>query len=208
MVYPYPRAVSTSHASSYRRYKVLVVTFVLVCSVYWFCARTRSQSLGFGSLNKNIIAATSSGSRNLASPKWSSSEYGNGRFRLMDAAAKVPAPSPPPARAEFTTTLVVASTSEDNTTWLYNSFSDWQKSVYVVDDSQANLTVPVNKGRESMVYLTYGYSLPGICAVNSLRLIILAISSTTTTICQTICFLYTRKDISGITTTPTTTGYP
>ncbi|KAL2220441.1 hypothetical protein M432DRAFT_638584 [Thermoascus aurantiacus ATCC 26904] len=51
--------------------------------------------------------------------------------------------------------LVVASTKSDNTSWLYEHFPDWHKSIYVVDDANAELTVEMNKGRESMVYLTY-----------------------------------------------------
>lgn len=49
--------------------------------------------------------------------------------------------------------LVVASQTKDNTTWLDGSFPDWEKSVYLTD-APSNLSVPVNKGRESMVYLT------------------------------------------------------
>lgn len=51
--------------------------------------------------------------------------------------------------------LVVASMTTDNTTWLFEFFPDWHKSIYVVDDKSAELTVEKNKGRESMVYLTY-----------------------------------------------------
>ncbi|KAL1999455.1 hypothetical protein VTN02DRAFT_4503 [Thermoascus thermophilus] len=51
--------------------------------------------------------------------------------------------------------LVVASMRSDNTSWLFEYFPDWHKSIYVVDDPDAELTVEVNKGRESMVYLTY-----------------------------------------------------
>lgn len=50
--------------------------------------------------------------------------------------------------------MVVASMKKDNTSWLFEHFPDWQKSVYVVDDGDAELTVGENKGRESMVYLT------------------------------------------------------
>lgn len=50
--------------------------------------------------------------------------------------------------------MVVASMQNDNTSWLFEHFPDWHKSVYVVDDESAPLTVEVNKGRESMVYLT------------------------------------------------------
>jgi len=50
--------------------------------------------------------------------------------------------------------MVVASMKKDNTSWLFEHFPDWHKSVYVVDDEDAELTVTENKGRESMVYLT------------------------------------------------------
>lgn len=50
--------------------------------------------------------------------------------------------------------MVVASMKTDDVSWLYQYFPDWHKSVYVVDDKKAPLTVKLNKGRESMVYLT------------------------------------------------------
>ncbi|KAJ5908680.1 hypothetical protein N7495_001362 [Penicillium taxi] len=51
--------------------------------------------------------------------------------------------------------LVVASMKNDDTSWLAQFFPDWSRSIYVVDDKSASLTVSRNKGRESMVYLTY-----------------------------------------------------
>jgi len=51
--------------------------------------------------------------------------------------------------------LVVASQSTDDTSWLDDVFLDWQKNIYVTNDPNARLTVPKNKGREGMVYLTY-----------------------------------------------------
>jgi hypothetical protein len=50
--------------------------------------------------------------------------------------------------------LVVASLSGDDTTWMSKRLPDWSVSRYIVDDHNAELTVPLNKGRESMVYLT------------------------------------------------------
>lgn len=64
-----------------------------------------------------------------------------------------------PARTQTSTTtesaltIVVASESGDDTTWL-EPFKDWTKAVYITDDASASLTVPRNKGREGMVYLT------------------------------------------------------
>ena len=50
--------------------------------------------------------------------------------------------------------LVVASLKAENTSWLGQYLPDWTANVYIVDDSVAKLTVPKNKGREAMVYLT------------------------------------------------------
>jgi hypothetical protein len=52
------------------------------------------------------------------------------------------------------TAVVVASQASEDATWLDKYFPQWEKHIYRVDDSSAKLTVPKNKGRESMVYLT------------------------------------------------------
>ncbi len=52
------------------------------------------------------------------------------------------------------TAVVVASQASENATWLDTYFPQWDKFIYHVDDPSAKLTVPKNKGRESMVYLT------------------------------------------------------
>ncbi|KAI3317368.1 hypothetical protein HD806DRAFT_515294 [Xylariaceae sp. AK1471] len=51
--------------------------------------------------------------------------------------------------------LVVASTKKEDTSWLHTFLPAWHKNIYVADDTTAPLTVPKNKGREAMVYLTY-----------------------------------------------------
>ena len=51
--------------------------------------------------------------------------------------------------------MVIASQKKDDVAWLQERPSGWQQFIYVVDDDSANLTVPTNKGREAMVYLTY-----------------------------------------------------
>jgi len=57
----------------------------------------------------------------------------------------------------LTKSLVVASTTSSNLTWLDPALqtSHWDPYVYVTDSSSAPLTVPVNKGNEAMVYLSY-----------------------------------------------------
>lgn len=61
-----------------------------------------------------------------------------------------PSVSKPPEVA-----LVIASLKHENTTWMNDALLDWSKSIYFVDDPDASLTTPLNKGREAMVYLTY-----------------------------------------------------
>ncbi|KAL6708546.1 hypothetical protein ACN47E_002527 [Coniothyrium glycines] len=53
------------------------------------------------------------------------------------------------------TAIVVASQGAENATWLSEYFPRWELNHYRIDDPHAKLTVPMNKGRESMVYLTY-----------------------------------------------------
>jgi len=56
--------------------------------------------------------------------------------------------------AKRRTAVVVASQASEDATWLDEYFPQWEKYIYRVDTPNAKLTVPMNKGRESMVYLT------------------------------------------------------
>ncbi|KAH8692022.1 hypothetical protein BGW36DRAFT_386836 [Talaromyces proteolyticus] len=51
--------------------------------------------------------------------------------------------------------LVVASTSQQNTSWYSKFFPDWGSNIFTVDDQFSPLKIPRNKGHEAMVYLTY-----------------------------------------------------
>ncbi|EFE37900.1 hypothetical protein TRV_07446 [Trichophyton verrucosum HKI 0517] len=53
--------------------------------------------------------------------------------------------------------LVVASVKADDTAWIQEQLAGWKANIYVADGdaaSNSGLSVPVNKGREAMVYLT------------------------------------------------------
>ena len=43
---------------------------------------------------------------------------------------------------------------KDNTSWIEQNVLGWDVRRYIVDDAIARYTVPKNKGREAMVYLT------------------------------------------------------
>ena len=65
-----------------------------------------------------------------------------------------PVPNPAAQRSEVA--LVIASMKADDTSWVERYLPDsWHAQKYVVDDRSAPLTVPANKGREAMVYLTH-----------------------------------------------------
>lgn len=51
--------------------------------------------------------------------------------------------------------LVVASTAQEDSSWLERYLPEWRAHRYVVNNASAPLTVPANKGREAMVYLTH-----------------------------------------------------
>ncbi|KAL9619574.1 MAG: hypothetical protein Q9160_005850 [Pyrenula sp. 1 TL-2023] len=49
----------------------------------------------------------------------------------------------------------MAAVNSDDTSWITSELQGFNTSIYTVDDKTANLTVPENKGREAMAYLTY-----------------------------------------------------
>jgi hypothetical protein len=55
----------------------------------------------------------------------------------------------------YTRTLVVPRTKSENVSWLDEEVRGYELAVYVVDDEEAPLHPPVNKGNEAMVYLSY-----------------------------------------------------
>ena len=69
--------------------------------------------------------------------------------------SEAPAGSTTPA--SVSKQLVVATLKGDDTSWLFKRLTGWGTSIYVVNDRDAPLTVPQNKGREGMVYLTYAF---------------------------------------------------
>lgn len=119
----------------FRRSRPYLLATLLLAGIYWLTIHqpVDSESL---SVEKAVEKA----------------QIKNNAIRRKDAhQISMPMPS---SRPEIRKDLVVASMKGDNTSWLFDSFPDWYKNVYVVDDKEADLTVIKNKGRESMVYLT------------------------------------------------------
>jgi hypothetical protein len=56
--------------------------------------------------------------------------------------------------------LVFAAMQASNMSWVEEHLPDWRTNIYRADaEGQDVLTVPINKGNEAMVYLTYVYVL-------------------------------------------------
>lgn len=76
------------------------------------------------------------------------------RSRIHRGSQEETSPKPPShSHTPRRNALVVASLKNDDVTWLERILPDWEKNVYVANDPNATLTVPRNKGRESMIYL-------------------------------------------------------
>ncbi|KAI5304114.1 hypothetical protein KEM56_006840 [Ascosphaera pollenicola] len=60
-----------------------------------------------------------------------------------------------PPGSNYTRTLVIARTKEENTDWIAQALPDLHTAIYVANDDQSPLHPPVNKGHEAMIYLTY-----------------------------------------------------
>ncbi|KAI1114121.1 hypothetical protein F5Y14DRAFT_415532 [Nemania sp. NC0429] len=90
-------------------------------------------------------------------PKVGEDEHDNEKEQGQDAHPEEEAQQGPdsPDSPKPDLELVVASIKSENTSWIPALLPDWRANIYVADDSRAPLTVPVNKGREAMVYLTY-----------------------------------------------------
>jgi len=54
-----------------------------------------------------------------------------------------------------TKALIMASTTAADLSWLSEVPPEWTQHIYLTDDPEASLTVPINKGNEAMVYLTF-----------------------------------------------------
>lgn len=55
----------------------------------------------------------------------------------------------------LTKAIVIAKLEVEDTSWVEEHLPDWQRAIYVVDNTSAPLHVSRNKGREANVYLTY-----------------------------------------------------
>jgi hypothetical protein len=62
---------------------------------------------------------------------------------------------PKPPGSNYTRTLVIGHTKHESINWISEVLPDIHVAAYVVDNQQAPLHPPKNKGREAMVYLTY-----------------------------------------------------
>ena len=79
----------------------------------------------------------------------------------IESTSPYPVGKTKPAGSNYTKCLIVPKLREENTSWITDELEDMLDSgllstaIYVVDDEQAELHPPQNKGNEVMVYLSY-----------------------------------------------------
>lgn len=66
--------------------------------------------------------------------------------------------------------LVFAATSVSDMSWVAEELPAWSANIYRTDEADAALAVPVNKGNEAMVYLTFVLSLLLVLAAECVQL--------------------------------------
>lgn len=118
-------------------FRAILITIFIIYALY-FLVFARQKSARQGIVNNDTPLANEVHSQDALTAEHTSLD------RPQDAVESTP----------LGKTMVVGRMKDDNTTWLFDNFSDWNKMIYTVDDRNADLTVPQNKGRESMVYLT------------------------------------------------------
>lgn len=83
---------------------------------------------------------------------------------IPDKPKPKPKPKPPPPPPPKTKAIIAASMRGDNVSWINDFFPDWVPSIFVMDDTMADLTVTRSGGHEASAYLTYivnhYYNLP------------------------------------------------
>lgn len=118
--------------------------------------------------------------------------------------SQIPSKSAQPLSKPREQAFVVASLQADDTSWIHEHLPDWYLFRYIVDDKHAEYTVPENKGREAMVYLTY------VCDLLVQTYIFDQLSpdllSINTTNCRILPYLCIAKDTNGTMTTQYTVG--
>jgi hypothetical protein len=92
--------------------------------------------------------------------KSSSADSSKGAAKDPDYANWNPKPvytkgSPMPTGHNYTSTLVIAKTKNENVDWILEKMPEQETAVYVADDPTAPLHPPKNKGHEVMIYLSW-----------------------------------------------------
>ena len=130
----------------YRIGGVPVSLLLCITTLFLICYHFR----GFGPDSVPLIPRPDPAQQSQDISKQDGGSRNTGDKGAVDA---VPPPPPPPRNPH--PELVIASMTRENTDWVSRLLPDWSAKIYVVDDPTSPLTVPVNKGREAMVYLTY-----------------------------------------------------
>lgn len=122
----------------------------------------RRLALLIGLILAIIFVISTSRRISLADPSWHPPRPEGAAIPSQEAETKPASSSSPfrigpikPPGEPYSQTIVMAKLQQEDISWLYKQFPNADKAIYIVDDVAEKLKIPKNKGRESMVYLTY-----------------------------------------------------
>ncbi|KAK7980371.1 hypothetical protein PG989_012828 [Apiospora arundinis] len=134
--------------------RALLFCFTLLCIFFLFILYHDYYTAGFGSRATIEAAAAAAGLQHVSPSITTPPPPKDGKEQQSQSQSL----REPPPEVE----IVAASLKSDDTSWFHRHLpAEWSKRIYVVDaDATAAgapslLTVPKNKGREAMVYLTH-----------------------------------------------------
>ncbi|KAI9806621.1 MAG: hypothetical protein M1825_006078 [Sarcosagium campestre] len=94
-------------------------------------------------------------SRSIRSSWMTKTPLGDTRQERHSSRSAFKAGTVKPTGSNYTRVLVLASTKDEDTSWVAKELPELDKAIYVVNDPKASLRPPLNKGHELMVYLTF-----------------------------------------------------
>lgn len=108
------------------------------------------QRVGLGEHVGSLAKPSSTGSADSTKDASKDADYANWNPKPVFTKG-----SPMPPDHNYTSTLVIAKTKDENVDWILEKMPQQQTAVYIADDPTAPLHPPKNKGHEVMIYLSW-----------------------------------------------------
>lgn len=144
--------------AQFRRYKIwLICALALFFPLCWLYLSPKWDTLPRWRYQKPHVPPSGKGTTASPSGYTTVSSTSSRKTNIAPTSTVATTIIPTPSNT-YTQTLVIAKLKAENATWaeeIAQELPHLTSAIYTVDDHNASLTVPMNKGHEAMVYLTY-----------------------------------------------------